>query len=230
MPAAQHGPRTFVLIPGAGGAASWYWQLVAPLIRQAGHELITVDLPADDAEAGLPEYARLVADAVGNRNGAVLVAASLGGFTAPMVTVQRPVAGIVMVNAMIPAPGETPLAWSDNTGQPQAQRAAAERDGYSTEIDLDTYFLHDVSPEVFASGDGQHRDEAAAAFESPCEFTAWPDVPIRVVAGADDRLFPVEFQQRVARERLGIEADVLPGGHLIALAQPDALARYLLNA
>jgi hypothetical protein len=27
-----------------------------------------------------------------------------------------------------------------------------------------------------------------------------------------------------------VEADVLPGGHLIALAQPDPLARYLLGA
>lgn len=31
------------------------------------------------------------------------------------------------------------------------------------------------------------------------------------------------------RERLGAEADVLTGGHLIALSQPDALARYLLR-
>jgi pimeloyl-ACP methyl ester carboxylesterase len=54
-------------------------------------------------------------------------------------------------------------------------------------------------------------------------------VPIRVVAGADDRLFPAEFQRRVARERLGVEADVLPGGHLIALAHPDPLASYLLT-
>jgi hypothetical protein len=43
-------------------------------------------------------------------------------------------------------------------------------------------------------------------------------------------LFSAEFKQPVARERLGIEADVLPGGHLIALTRPDALARYLLNA
>jgi pimeloyl-ACP methyl ester carboxylesterase len=61
-----------------------------------------------------------------------------------------------------------------------------------------------------------------------CAFEAWPDVPIRVVAGADDRFFPVEFQRRVARERLGIEADVLPGGHLAAVSRPDELAAYLL--
>ena len=61
-----------------------------------------------------------------------------------------------------------------------------------------------------------------------CAFDAWPDIPIHVVAGEGDRFFPVEFQQRIARERLGIEADVLPGGHLLALSQPKALAEYLL--
>ena len=49
------------------------------------------------------------------------------------------------------------------------------------------------------------------------------------MAGADDRFFPVGFQQALARDRLGIEADVLPGGHLNALAEPARLAGYLLG-
>jgi hypothetical protein len=32
-----------------------------------------------------------------------------------------------------------------------------------------------------------------------------------------------------ARERLGREVDVLPGGHLLALAQPERLADYLVE-
>ena len=141
-----------------------------------------------------------------------------------------PVTAIVFVNAMIPLPGETPGAWWDNTGQAQAQMAAAQRGGYSSEFDLETYFLHDVPPEVRNSPEARQRPAANAAFESACDFSTWPPVAIRVVAGADDRLFPVEFQQRLARGRLGVQADVLPGGHLIALAQPDALALYLLKA
>jgi pimeloyl-ACP methyl ester carboxylesterase len=66
-------------------------------------------------------------------------------------------------------------------------------------------------------------------FGSVCDFGTWPQVPIRVVAGADDRFFPVWFQRRLARDRLGVEADVLPGGHLIALARPSALASYLFG-
>ena len=71
--------------------------------------------------------------------------------------------------------------------------------------------------------------EADAVFGSVCSFEAWPSVPIRVVVGADDRFFPVEFQRTLARDRLRVEADVLPGGHLIALARPLGLAEYLLN-
>jgi pimeloyl-ACP methyl ester carboxylesterase len=220
--------RTFVLIPGAGGAA-WYWHRVVPLLREAGHEAIAVDLPGDDPRAGLPEYARLVRAAFDGRPDVVLVAQSLGGFTAPMAAEAPPVSEIVFVNAMIPVPGETAGAWWDKTGQPQARVAAAERAGYGTEFDLETYFLHDVPAEIAAAGEPHQRPEADAAFESPCDFGAWPAVPVKVVAGADDRFFPVEFQQRVAHDRLGVNADVLPGGHLIALARPEALTRYLLG-
>jgi hypothetical protein len=50
------------------------------------------------------------------------------------------------------------------------------------------------------------------------------------VAGADDRFFPLAFQRRLARDRLGLDVDVLAGGHLLALSQPGPLARYLLAA
>ena len=139
---------------------------------------------------GLPEYARLAAAAIGGHHNAVLVSHSLGAFTAPMAAAQSRVAGIVLVNAMIPEPGETPGAWWDNTGQPQAQAAAARRGGYSTTFDLHTYFLHDVPADIAATG--QNWPEEAAVFESACDFRAWPPVPVKVAAGADDRLFPLD--------------------------------------
>jgi pimeloyl-ACP methyl ester carboxylesterase len=219
---------TYALIPGAGGAA-WYWHRVVPLLQESGHEAIAVDLPGDDETAGLPEYTRLVVSAIGDRDDMVLVAQSLGGFTAPLVAAAVPIRALVLVNAMIPSPGETPGAWWDNTGATEARTAAAEQGGYGTEFDETVYFLHDVPPEVVATGAPHQRPEAGSVFGSVCDFGAWPSVPIRVVAGADDRFFPVEFQRALARDRLGVEADVLPGGHLIALAQPARLADYLLG-
>jgi len=35
--------------------------------------------------------------------------------------------------------------------------------------------------------------------------------------------FPLELQQRVARERLGVDPDSVPGGHLAALSHPAEL-------
>src|SRR5450759_5253446 len=107
--------RTYVLIPGAGGAA-WYWNRVVPLLQKAGHEAIAVDLPGDDERAGLPEYTRLVDDAIGDRDDVVFVAQSLGWFTAPLVAAKVLGRDLIRVSAMIPVPGETPGAWWDNTG------------------------------------------------------------------------------------------------------------------
>jgi hypothetical protein len=39
--------------------------------------------------------------------------------------------------------------------------------------------------------------------------------------------YPFEFQRRLVRERLGIELDETPGGHLLALSQPLELANRL---
>jgi pimeloyl-ACP methyl ester carboxylesterase len=221
---------TFVLIPGAGGAA-WYWSRVAPLLEAAGHTAIAVDLPADDETAGLAEYAALVVDAIGDHNDVALVAQSLGGFTAPLVCEAATVESVTLVNAMIPLPHETPGDWWENTGAPEARAKAAAAGGYGDDVnDPVTYFFHDVSPAILAEGEAHQRPEADAVFASSCNFTSWASERVRAVAGSDDRLFPLEFQRRVARERLGTEIDVLPGGHLIALAHPDLLVEYLLHA
>lgn len=218
---------TFVLLPGAGGAA-WYWHRVAPLLREAGHEAIAVGLPGADPGAGLARYAAIAADAARPHDDVTLVAQSMGGFTAPLVCARAPVRRLVLVNAMIPAPGERAGEWWGRTGSAAAQREAAERGGYSPEFDVATYFLHDVPPEVVALGQQRQQVEAPIAFQEPCRFDAWPDVPTHVIAGRDDRFFPVEFQRRVARERLGLPVDVVPGGHLLALANPQGLAARLL--
>jgi pimeloyl-ACP methyl ester carboxylesterase len=136
---------------------------------------------------------------------------------------------LVFVNAMLPVPGETAGAWWDDTDAKAARIAAAAREGYSRELDVATYFLHDVPPEVAARGENERREEAEIVFREPCRFAAWPEVETHVIAGRNDRLFPLEFQRRVARKRLGLDVDALPGGHLIALSNPRGLVDQLLG-
>jgi len=218
---------SFVLVPGAGGMA-WYWHRVVPLVRAAGHEPIAIDLPGDDRHAGLAAYADTVARAIGERSDVILVAQSLAGFTAPLACARAAARMIVFVNAMIPKPGETAGAWWGATGAVEAREQAAARGGYATDFDLETYFLHDVPQDVLRAGPERPREEAEIAFSEPCRFERWPDIPIHVLAGRDDRFFPIEFQRRVARERLGKEVEEIPGGHLVALSNPEGLTERLL--
>lgn len=52
-------------------------------------------------------------------------------------------------------------------------------------------------------------------------------VPTRFLQGHDDRFFSVEFQRRLARDRLAITLYEIPGGHLFALSRPQELADRL---
>jgi len=220
---------TYVLIPGAGGDA-WYWHLLEPELRGRGHDVVAADLPANDDSAGLAEYAGAVVEAIGDRTGIVLVAQSLGGFTAPLVCEQVPVDLLVMLNAMVPSPGESAGEWWTNTGHAKARAEQAARDGRNLAADEDLMdaFFHDVSPEVVAEAwaRGEPR-QSGTPFKEPWPLREWPDVPTRFLQGRDDRFFPVEFQRRVVRERLGITPDEMAAGHLAALACPKELADRL---
>jgi pimeloyl-ACP methyl ester carboxylesterase len=219
---------TYVLIHGAG-SDSWYWHLVVPELRRRGHDVVAVDLPCDDDSAGLSEYTDTVVDAIGDRTDLVLVAQSLGGFTAPLVCARVPVRLMVLVAAMVPLPGESPGDWWANTGHAQARREQAERDGRGTGEDDDpvTLFLHDLPPDVKAEAMTKVRDQSGTPMEKPWPLAAWPDVPTRFLLCRDDRFFPAEFMRRVVRERLGITPDEMDGGHLPALARPRELAARL---
>ena len=208
---------TFVLVPGAGGAA-WYWHRVVAELERRGGKAIAVELHADDDSAGLAEYADVVVEAIGNRRPVVLVAQSLGGFTAPLVCERVPVELLILVNAMVPRPGETFDEWWAATGW-------KEEVG---EVDMDEAFFHDVPADVKAEATKEEPPQSATPLGQPWPLERWPDVPTRFVQGRDDRLFPLAFQRRVARERLGLELDDVPGGHLVALSRPVELVDALL--
>lgn len=210
------------LIPGAGGQG-WLWHLVEADLRARGFDAFAIDLPAADEDSGLPAYADTVVAAIGDRTDVTLVAQSMGGFTAPLVSQRVPTRGVVFVNAMIPLPGETAGDWWDDVGSHEALVKAAEERGYTTEFDDDVYFNHDVPADLVAYMNEHPSPETQTIFGDACTFTSWPE-RVTVIAGRDDRLFPLELQQRVARERVGREPVVVPGGHLAALSFPTEIA------
>ncbi len=211
---------TFVLVPGAGGNAS-YWRLLVPELERHGHRALAVDLPAADPDAGLDAYAGTVVDTVrtapgGSPDPVVVVGQSMGGLTAPLVCDRLPVRLLVLLNAMVPSPGETGGAWWSNTG-------------HADPGDLTEAFFGDVPADVAAAVQAEPFAQTGRPFEDPWPLDRWPDVPTRVLAGRDDRFFPPDFQRRVARDRLGLAVDELPGGHLVALGRPVELAERLAS-
>jgi pimeloyl-ACP methyl ester carboxylesterase len=205
---------TFVLIHGGGGSA-WDWHLVVPELRERGHDAIAVDLPSEDESAGWQKYVQVVVDALGERHDVAVVGHSLGGFTAPLVAARVAADLLVLVAAMIPAPGELFADWWANTSY--------ESTGYEG----DELFYHDVSPELAEEAKRRERDETSKALGEPWPLEAWPDIPTRYLLCREDRMFPAAWARRHALERLGIEADDMDGGHYVSISRPRELAERL---
>jgi pimeloyl-ACP methyl ester carboxylesterase len=167
-----------------------------------------------------------VADAVADASGPLIVVGqSMGAFTAPMVAERLAAALIVLVNPMVPKVGEAPGQWWEATGQKAAMVEHFNRIGLGrTDFDSVEDFFHDVPAAVRDEALSQPEPQQSdTPFERPWPMQRWPDIPTRVVVGSDDRLFPLEFQRRVVRERLGLDVDVIPGGHLVSLSRPQEL-------
>jgi pimeloyl-ACP methyl ester carboxylesterase len=213
---------TFVLIHG-GGDVGWYWHLVEHELRQRGHDTLAPDLPCDDDSAGLAEYADTVLEAIGGRRDLIVVAQSFGGFTAPLVAAQAPVGMLILVAAMVPAPGESPGDWPANTGFDvvmgrQAQRYAGQ--------DL---IYNNVPAGLAGQARRNARDQSGTPGRAPWPLGAWPPVPTRFVLCTEDRFFPPEFMRRVVADRLGVVPEEIAAGHAVALSHPEELAGMLAS-
>ena len=218
---------TFALIHG-GGDVGWYWHLVAPLLRGLGHDVVAPDLPCDDDSATLHDYADTVVEAIGGRRDLLVVAQSYGGFTAPLVADRLPVERLVYVTAMVPAPGETPADWWENTGYRQAVEEQARLDGGVTGSDDPFVAFYNGVPRALAEEAMSHeRSESGAAYQSPWPLESLPAVPASFVVCTEDRFFPAPFMRRVAAERLGVVPDEIAAGHCVALSHPQQLTNLL---
>jgi pimeloyl-ACP methyl ester carboxylesterase len=215
---------TYLLIHGAGGSAR-SWRLVTHELARRGRDAVAVDLPCDDDAAGLAEYADAAVAAAGERSGLVVVAHSLGGLTAPLLCGRLAVDRLVLVAAMVPAPGEPPGEWWANTGWPAAHQAELERLGGDNSPE--TTFLHDLPPALVAEANRDNRNQSGTPFEKPWPLERWPDVDTRFLLCREDRFFPADFMRRMVEKRLGFTPDEMDGGHLPMLSRPADLVDRL---
>jgi pimeloyl-ACP methyl ester carboxylesterase len=218
MPKGARIVSTFAFIHGAGDVG-WYWHLVEGDLRAHDHVTVAPDLPVEDDQAGLGDYAEVVVDAIGGRSDAVVVAQSFGGYVAPLVAERVNARLIVLVAGMVPAPHESAEEMFLRT----AWQPAALEDNSTRAV-----FYHDVPPDLADEAlrrGGRRQSETPG--KQPWPLDHWPAVPTRAIICLQDRLFPTAWLRRVVQERLGITPDEIDSGHCPALSKPRELARRL---
>ena len=221
---------TFVLVHGAGDSG-WYWHLAQAELHTRGHQTIAPDLPCDNESASLDDYADAVANAAAGQQDLVIVAQSYGAFAATLAASRLSPRLLVLLAGMIPAPGESPGQWWTNTGYRQAAAEQASLDGGQTGHDDPFISYYNGVPRPLAEEALRRggRGESAVVWDTPWPLDTWPDVPTKFILGQDDQFFPAAFLRRVARDRLGIVPDEVPGCHCVALSHPRELSDLLVT-
>jgi pimeloyl-ACP methyl ester carboxylesterase len=224
---------TFALIHGAWHGA-WCWEPLAAELERRGHRAVAVDLPCDDPAATTMDNATLVADSLGEAGDVVVVGHSLGGLTAPVVTLLRPVRKVVFLCALLPRPGRSLgdvmssepdmiTAWFNDLPRHVGEDGSVRWD---PDVAIKAFY-GDCDPETARWAAARLRPQVWTTTREVCPLDRWPDCELVSIVCADDLVVAPDWSRRIARDVLGVEPVELPGGHSPMLTCPVELADIL---
>jgi hypothetical protein len=214
----------------------WCFDALREVLTAQGHESVAPDLPVTDVAAGCPEYADVMAAAIGRRTDVVLVAHSSAGLTAPLVAERRPVARLVLLGALVPEPGR---AAEEDFAKPPVPLTAEGREGRSTDGEGRSYWsdleraaevlYHDCDELTTAEALARLRPQGQRPMSDPCRLEAWPKVATTYVVATDDRMVSMDWSRSVGAPRANAKLAEIPGGHSPMLSRPRELAELLIG-
>jgi pimeloyl-ACP methyl ester carboxylesterase len=225
---------TFVLVHGAWHGA-WCWERLVPELEQRGHAALAVDLPVDDAAAGLAEYATVVEQEL-PAGEVVLVGHSLGATVIPLVAAARPVSQLVFLCPVLRRPGSSLADQAALDADVSSWDLGAGRTFYDDESSAWTAadaaiaaFYQDCDPETARWAASRLRRQYWRYWEEPNPLDAWPAAERRAIVATDDRMCTVAFARRTIPDRLGVDPVEIPGDHSPFLSAPVELADALTS-
>jgi pimeloyl-ACP methyl ester carboxylesterase len=219
----------FALIHGAW-QAGWLWDEVVPELEARGHRAVAPDLPSENPNADLNEYARVVRDAIGAEDDVITVGHSFGGLTAPLIFGRC----IVFVCGHIPQPGrslqETAAENNPSTGNSHDGRAVDDQDrDYWVDRELAIRDLYNECDRAAAEAAADRlRPQSLTPRKQRSPLQSWPQVPCHYILGTNERMIRPDWS-REAAGRLGATLHELDSDHTPMLSRPTELAALLAS-
>jgi pimeloyl-ACP methyl ester carboxylesterase len=221
----------FALVHGAWHGP-WCWDRLVEPLRERGHDAVVPDLPSEDTELGLEDYADTIERAVGDADDVILVPHSLGGLVGPVVARRRPLAALVYLCGLVPQPGLSfgeQVSAADEPILTIAGGREMDEQGRSHWPNPDAtarIMYPDLAAEDATWACARLRPQAQ---KSQGERSPEPPTGLRMesIVGTEDRLVSPDWSRRVARERLGVEPVEIPTGHFPMITHPELLAGEL---
>ena len=185
-----------LLVHGACMSGS-SWDLVAPPLRERGHQVEAIDLHRGSLAADTA-YAQAVADGLGGS--VVACGHSYGGMVVTGLTLPLG-SQLAYIAAFLPSEGESSGGLMSQWPSDGSSVMTLDKDGQIvlSGDELDAIAWGDATPEQASIGRAAQRSQAVApAFESPTRF-GWRDTPSTYVLCRQDRVVQPALQREMAQ-------------------------------
>jgi pimeloyl-ACP methyl ester carboxylesterase len=212
--------------------------LLTPLLQEAGHDVVAVDMPFDDGSATFEDCADVLCAALqGRDDDVVLVGHSFAGCVIPLVAARRPLRHLVYLCAVVPQLGSSvieQLASEPDMISPRFYAGLGELDEQMRTpfVDLEIareVFYPDCDDAVATAAVARLSPQSALPPSQCFTLAEFPSVRTTYVMCTDDQVVGAEWSRRVAGERLHADLVELPGGHSPFYSRPAVLAEVLLG-
>jgi len=235
---------TYVLVHGAYHGAWCYTKLV-PLLKDAGHIVIAVDLPGHGKnptpihQVTLSNYVNHVCQIIDSQPGPViLVGHSLGGITISQTAEQRSnkIKYLVYLTAMMPKNGESRMDISARVNEiPKVAQARVSVAGGSASVigaeSIKPLFYADCLEEdiVFAKKNLVPQATQILYAEVSLSDNSYGNVPRVFIECLKDQAIPLQMQRRMVADMPCDRVLSLNTSHSPFFSAPDKLAVHLLS-
>ena len=204
------------------------WSKVIPILENAGHKVIAVQLPLHSLADDVATVKRAI-DLVGGPT--ILVGHSFGGFVITNAGYNNQnVTGLVYVSAFAPDEGESATTFVDVATLPPGL-LVFDSGGFA-------YINPEMFHEAFVQDANATEAEILAVVQKPAHQSilgeksgppAWKQLPTWFEVSESDHIIPPDAQRQFA-QRMNATTISLNSSHASLVSHPDEIAQLILNA